>query len=165
MLSIDRLKRLCSLAKREALKSVSTYKVGAIIFDGSKIFSKGNNHVKSSPLGRQFFKDGSHHAEIMAVTGMIHKPYLMEGLDIFVCRLMANGSFGMAKPCPMCTCVLYKMGIKRAYWTSNEFPFYDFAKVKDLYNDIDFETLYNHNCDPLKYNPPCRIDKRFHKST
>ena len=42
-----------------------------------------------------------------------------KGIDIFVVRVMKNGSLGLSKPCHHCTESMKRLGIKRVYYSTD----------------------------------------------
>lgn len=46
-----------------------------------------------------------------------YKTHYLSGCDIYVIRLMRDGSLGMSKPCQTCLTMIQKMGIRRVYYS------------------------------------------------
>jgi deoxycytidylate deaminase len=70
------------------------------------------------------------HAEIDAIASKRNR-VRFEGAKIYIVRLKAGGAVGNAMPCEMCQHVLFNYGIKRAYYTTSEFPFVGSMKLKN----------------------------------
>ena len=109
-------------AKNQALKSTSKYRLGAVIVQGSYAISSGfNNMCKTHPLMHQYnpnrhkFATGTH-AEVQAMIGVERQH--IRGADLYVVRVLKNGSLTMAKPCLICQRVMEAMGIRNVYYTT-----------------------------------------------
>ena len=96
--------------------------ITAIIYDKrGRVLSIGrNSYIKTHPLQAKFASKVDLpdkvfcHAEISAIIKLRdhQKPYKM-----FVSRLMKDGSFGNAKPCPICQSAIEASGIKSIEFT------------------------------------------------
>jgi deoxycytidylate deaminase len=97
----------------------------AVIVRGGKILAVGYNHRGWNQLSEQY-RVCDHtctvHAEIAAILSK-RKKVRFEGAKIYVVRLKRDGTVAMSKPCEMCQHVLYNYGIKRAYYSTDEFPY------------------------------------------
>lgn len=107
------------------------YNLCAVIVRGGNVLSVGFNRQGWNPLS-EFYRVEKRacniHAEIDAITSKRNR-VRFEDSKIYIVRLKRNGSVGSAKPCEMCQHVLYNYGIKRAYYTIDDFPFMDSMKV------------------------------------
>ena len=107
-------------AIREAKKSEHHQAtIGAVIFKGNKIISKGFNALRHCSKIKPQFKEfyNSIHAEqraILSVNGSI------KGYDILVVRLKKDGSYGLAKPCDMCQGFIEFKKLRYVYYTTDE---------------------------------------------
>ena len=99
-----RLDKFTNYAIDEANYSPLKYKLGAIIFKGGSILSRGYNY-------------DTIHAEEHALKKL--KPHQIEGADILVVRINTTG-LAMAKPCKKCHSKLVENGIKRVFYSNNE---------------------------------------------
>ncbi len=142
MIPNKRILSLMNHGKRVSEYSEYKFKLGAIIFKGKKIISTGFNKNKTHPKAKEYFQHGSVHAEIDAI---LHAPYDIKGSSILVCRTYKNGKPALAKPCAMCVQVMHEFGIKEVFWTISIMPFWDNAKVIDLYEMIDKEKAFKYN--------------------
>jgi len=107
------------VAKTQALKSTSRFRVGCVLAKGGRILSVGRNDMgKSHPQIRAYSSFAHLHAEVDACLGL--RPYDVLGADAYVYRILADEKPAMAKPCDMCRAVLKKMGIKRVFYTTGE---------------------------------------------
>lgn len=114
------------LALNMARKSqCSGFKVGACLARGKSIFSVGVNQVKSHPMAyrrKQARVKGSWryglHAEVHACLGLDTSQ--LQGASIYVVRVKKDGTLGMAKPCIRCQEFLRAVGVKRAYYSTND---------------------------------------------
>jgi deoxycytidylate deaminase len=116
---------LIKLAKKEAEKSEHKFRVGAIIYDGKRIISRGYNqvHCWSSKLHPKFKKwDTSIHAEAMAI---LNAKRNLKGKSIVVVRINRNGNYMLAMPCKHCMSYLQYVGIKNIMYSINEEPYFE----------------------------------------
>lgn len=151
MISKSLIDQLRKVALNVSKQSEYRYKIGAVIFDKNKIVSVGINKLKTNPQLNEYFKYATVHAEVDAV---LHSIQDIEGCDIFVYRETRDGKVANAKPCPQCVQFLKKNGIKRAYWTTADFPFFDYDLIDNLYAQIDFKLAYFINKYPGDPNIP-----------
>jgi tRNA(Arg) A34 adenosine deaminase TadA len=141
----SQLKMLQKVAEKGSEKSSFKLQLGAVIFKKKKIISVGTNKNKTHPFPRKFFKFGTIHAEIDAVMKAKFNPELKDA-SIFVFRKTnflktpAN-----AKPCPQCVLALQEYGIKEAYWTTSNFPYWDSATIKKMAKDLDRGKIFEEN--------------------
>jgi len=112
------------LAKQESLKS--TYKkaqIGAVIVKGGSVLAKSYNEIRHCKIGKRFSTwDNSVHAERNACR-KVNKEKL-KGATIFVYRETKDGKPTLALPCEDCYRMIESLGIKRVYFSTNEFPFF-----------------------------------------
>lgn len=110
------------------------YQLCAVIAKGGKVLSTGYNHRGWHGLSERY-KSTAHlstiHAEVDAIL-LGRKKIRFEGAKIFIVRIRTDGSVGLAKPCKMCQQVLLSYGIKKAYYTTEEFPFFDSMRIVKL---------------------------------
>lgn len=113
---------MMDLAKNMALKSVSKFRLGAVLVKKGRVISTGYNDMnKSHPimqkyLGKRDFTLGLH-AEVHSCIGVSASDLL--GADLWVCRLHKDGSLAMARPCQVCQRFLADVGIRRVHFTDN----------------------------------------------
>ena len=100
-------------------------KMGAVIVKRKRVLGEGQNSRKTHPLQRRFSNHDlktAIHAEIAAIVDALrnHEIEELRGSEIFVARIMKNGSTGKAKPCTSCQKALDEYGISAVYWTEYE---------------------------------------------
>ena len=106
---MPRHERFERIARSDVLKSdLHRHNISAMIVKGGQIVSRGVN---------RHHRDGSIHAEVSALTQMIRRKASPEGCEIYVYRFMADGSYGLAKPCQECQRALLEAGIKRVWYS------------------------------------------------
>lgn len=90
------------------------YRLGAVITSKNHdLLSMGVNRHKTHPIQAKFKKERIFlHAEMDALTSCRGEPF-----HIYVVRVMADGTLGLAKPCEDCMSVLKRNKIKRIYWS------------------------------------------------
>ncbi|MCK9439748.1 MAG: deaminase [Candidatus Caldatribacteriota bacterium] len=117
------LNRFIKLAVEEAKKSDHKQRIGAIIFDKSKIISKGFNSSQKSVkhLKKKFQRwPGTVHAEVDAI---IKARTDVKGLSMIVIRINNFNQLKLAKPCKWCQMYIKYVGIKKVIYSLNEFPY------------------------------------------
>jgi deoxycytidylate deaminase len=97
----------------------------AVIAKGGKVLSVGYN-ARGFHSFVECYKVKEHtctiHAEIAAILAK-RKKVRFEGSKVYVVRIRPNGTVAMSRPCEMCQQVLHNYGVKRAYFSTDEFPF------------------------------------------
>lgn len=104
----------------EAEASTYRFKIGAVIFKGSRIISSGHNGIRSSANIKDKYKKYKNalHAEQAALLNIDWNK--VKGCSILVMKVsLSKGILGMALPCEMCRTILNHVGIKHIYY-SNE---------------------------------------------
>jgi deoxycytidylate deaminase len=123
---LQRSERFLNLALKIAAKSDHPfYRMGAVLVKGNRVISIGLNKHKTNPNQLSHHGAGyagSIHAELDA---MISNNTV--GCDLYVARIMANGTAGMAKPCQNCMKLCYAYGIKKVFFTTGNG--YEFAQI------------------------------------
>ena len=112
-------------AVEEANRSLHKQKVGCIIFDKNRIVSRGYNHPQRAVkhLLPKFQRwEGSVHAEVAAIIGARTD---LKGRDMLVVRVNGKNQLRLAKPCVHCLLYLDYVGIRRVYYSIDEFPYVD----------------------------------------
>jgi deoxycytidylate deaminase len=139
MLTEKRIKQLQKHASNISRYSQYKFKLGAVLFKGSKILSTGFNTNKTHPKVMKYFKHGRVHAEFDC---LLHAdPNDIVGASIYVLRMNKQGETVIAKPCPMCAKMMKEFGVEEAFWSTSESPFYDSASIDDLIDGITDEKL------------------------
>ena len=120
--------KLCLL---ESEKSNHRFKIGAVVFKGSRILSSGHNEIRSSNIpSKHKLYNNSVHAEQAALLGTDWNK--LKGCSILVMRCSkTKGSLSNAKPCSLCQKLLAHIGIRNIYY-SNEIGEIVHAKLEDL---------------------------------
>ena len=105
----------------EAKKSQHSARMGAVIFNKSRIISVGHNFKGSRrKLHPRFTRyQDSIHAEVGAI---LNARTNLSGCSILVVRINKEEQLRLAKPCQKCKMYLDYVGIKNIYYsTSNPF--------------------------------------------
>lgn len=108
-------KAVCRFAERLARSrpdSCSRFRLIAVIARGSRIITHGCNSNKSPGV-----YPASVHAEAAAIRQIQFRYDLLNGSDMYVVRVLANGSPAMAKPCPACHALIAASGIDTVHYT------------------------------------------------
>lgn len=113
------------------------YRLCAVIVRGGRVLSTGYNQRTCNGL-TQRYRVTDHccttHAEVDAIVSR-RKKIRFEGAKIYIVRLRHDGSVGNAKPCAMCHRILYNYGIRKAFFTTTEFPCVDSMRIKSPISD------------------------------
>lgn len=111
-----------SLALSMARKSVSRYRLGAVVVKGRKVVSTGYNQMsKTHPMMQRFNRDTEYlpriHAEIHSCLGVPAGD--LNGADVYVGRIFKNGNPALAKPCIICERFLRSVGVDKVYYSTD----------------------------------------------
>ncbi len=120
------LKTAKKLALEHEFDEALEYYLCAIIIKGGRILSIGYNKKATNGFVEHFADIArgkrnycmSTHAEQDAILQARSKIDLRR-TKMYVVRIKADGSLGMARPCPICQYVLYSYGIQRVIYSIN----------------------------------------------
>lgn len=112
---MSKIQRLLKEAIKEAKKSDLCFRVGAVVFRGPTIISRGHNSNSYLDWAKTTHKYPTRHAELDAINNVSRD--LLRGAGIFVVRLTRKGDLSCAKPCKDCLYKLLKSGITKIYYT------------------------------------------------
>lgn len=121
--------KFTKFAMEEASKSDFRQQVGAIIFSKNSIISYGHNVAQRSVkhmLSKFQRWPNSIHAEVAAV---LNAKTDLRGMSILVVRTNNKNQLMMSKPCLHCMSYLKYVGIKKAYYSINEYPYMECIKL------------------------------------
>lgn len=102
----------------EARKSTHRFRVGAVVYDRKYIMGQGfNNAVKTHPRSPHPFK--TIHAEFAAILSALVRidSEILYNKSVYVHRLRADYSPGLAKPCVWCFKMFSQLGIRDIHWS------------------------------------------------
>jgi len=111
------------MAIDEANLSDFKIKLGTIIYKNTTIISKGHNYKEKSvrSITKNFIEwPFSIHAEVSAI---INAKQDLKGCSIIVVRINNRNQLLLAKPCKYCRAYLEYVGIKKIWYSINEFPY------------------------------------------
>jgi pyrimidine deaminase RibD-like protein len=111
------------LAKNISKLSNHKQKMGAVVVKNGKPISVGYNQIKSNPTGWR----GCLHAEQYAIKYADIEDF--HGCSIYVYRQRPDGNIGLSRPCRYCLEELKKKGFRWMYYSTNEFPFWDYERI------------------------------------
>jgi cytidine deaminase len=104
--------------KKIAIESIVYYKHAAALISGNKIYSSGTNKfIKEIKINNQIYYK-TIHAEITVFKKLPKKKF--HGLDIIVIRINKNLSLQNSRPCTQCIEKLYKLGIRKVYYSNED---------------------------------------------
>lgn len=115
-----------SLARNISKHSIYKYKLGAVLVKNGNIISVGFNKIKFNSKYSFPMKE-TIHAE-MACLKTSGKDYLKNAI-VFVYREDSRGNPALAKPCYNCLSRLKKFGVKRIYYSTGEYPFFEMENI------------------------------------
>lgn len=117
-------------ARDSAMASTLKQRVGAILVKGNRVIASGTNQLRHQSTLRTGHWQGSLYAEIDCIlnairTGQKDSPEYMarrkiKGSTMFVVRLKADDSFGLALPCEDCFEVIQGSKVKKVYFSTNQ---------------------------------------------
>ena len=106
-----------------ASKSTSKFRLGAVLVQRGYVLNTSTNNMgRTHPAMERHRKGASFplglHAEVGACLGVA--PGELVGSEIYVARVLRNGSLALAKPCEICQRFLRAVGVERVYYSSHE---------------------------------------------
>ena len=113
-------KHMFRRARAEAIKSNCNYRLGAVIVN-RKIRSRGRNRLKTHPIMHKFHQPNRMlgiHAEIDACLKLPQEQLI--GADLYVCRILNNRRFSLAKPCSVCLEIMRRFNLRKVYYTISD---------------------------------------------
>jgi cytidine deaminase len=103
--------RLCSLslriAGRRRSNKKSRFRLAAILAHGSNVCAYGINEPRADS-----FVPSSTHAEVAALRNV----YSAEGMDLYVSRILADGTPACSKPCESCMKIIREKKVERIHY-------------------------------------------------
>lgn len=108
-----------SVARYLASKSSARKTHGAVVVKGGRVLGTGFNKVRNHPaiVSPEHIKtDCSYHAEEVAIREAGESN--VKGAIIYVARVNRHGNDRDSKPCPKCSALIDRVGIKRVVYTS-----------------------------------------------
>jgi pyrimidine deaminase RibD-like protein len=112
------------LARNVSRLSEHPVKVGCVIARKKPLIACCNKVITHPRL---FPGAISIHAEVRAIDNC--QSDNLDGCTAYVYRETANGDPALARPCPHCMLELHKAGIKKVFYTVNEYPFYSWERI------------------------------------
>ena len=112
------------LAKNVSKLSDYKIKIGAVLVKGGSVISVGFNKFRYDKEFSSPPKD-TLHAEMACIK---YSNRDIDGSVIYVYRENSKG-IALSKPCHNCMDKLKKFGVKKVYYTINEFPYFEEIKL------------------------------------
>ena len=111
------------LARTMAEKSLSRFRLGAVLARKNQVISTGYNDMrKTHTLMQKYNRNKAWtpglHAEVDACIGV--PAANIEGADLYVVRILKNGHLALAKPCRICRRFILDVGIRRVYYSFSD---------------------------------------------
>ena len=115
-------------AKRTSRRSNHEFRIGACVCKGAIIKSRGFNQIRLSRIGLSFTNyPESLHAERHACSQLPREE--IAGCDIYIWREYKDGRPANASPCNHCRELLKELRVKRAIYTTGEYPYYQIERI------------------------------------
>lgn len=110
-----------TLALKLAHKSISRYRLGAVIAHRGRVVNTGFNKMnRTHPIMKRYNPWGEDstpgiHAEVDSALGVDAKDLV--GAEMYVGRILKNGDPALAKPCQLCQNFIQAVGIRVVYFS------------------------------------------------
>ena len=114
-----------NVARYLAKKSVARNTHGAVVVKSGRVMGTGYNKDRNHPaiVSPEHIKsDCSYHAEQLAIREAGENS--IKGAVIYVARVNKTGKDRNSKPCPRCSALIEKAGIKRVVFTTEAGEYY-----------------------------------------
>lgn len=111
-------RRNVTALKNAAKSQFSRARVGCIITKGGRIISTGFNAERYTQHNHRDFP--SLHAEESAIIKQLNNLHNLHNAKIFISRVKADGSLGLAKPCNKCMKMIQAVGIRSITYTTDQ---------------------------------------------
>lgn len=114
-------KAFLSVARYFAAKSSARNMHGAVLVKSGRVLGTGFNKNRNSPhiVSPEHIKtDCSYHAEEVAIRDAGEEN--VKGGILYIARVNRHGKDRDSKPCPRCSSLISRVGIKRIVYTSQE---------------------------------------------
>lgn len=123
---MDKLPYYFGLAEIASKYSNHHKKMGAVIYRKGRPISIGFNKIITHPVFANGNKWFSIHAEVNAI---IKSRSDVDNAIMYVYRETRNREIALAKPCLHCMKFIIECGIKRLFYTTNSYPFYEINEL------------------------------------
>lgn len=123
----EKIEYYLTLAAHEALKSnKKRARVGSILIYKNKIYATGFNMQKSTPIQYYYNKYRDFiplhhdiHAEVMCISRAKKLNIDFNKSTLIIARILKNGEYAIARPCPACMHYAKNTGIRHIYYTTS----------------------------------------------
>lgn len=116
--NLNKFEKPLQLLKKIANDSIVYYKHAAALLYGDTIYSYGiNKFIKEIKIDDQIYYK-TMHAEITVFEKLPKKK--VRGMDILVIRVNKNLTLKNSRPCSQCIDKLYKLGIRKVFYSNEE---------------------------------------------
>lgn len=110
------LLKAVELAKKNPIKGLP--RLSALIYDKKRLVAVGYNSLTTHPLQARFRSHPSRihlHAEVAAIVAAKQN---VEGMTMYVARVLKNNEPALAMPCIDCQRALAAFNLKDVFWTT-----------------------------------------------
>ena len=103
------------------LSEYHPYKIGAVVFKGSRILSSGHNELRGNGKIHPKYKnfENSLHAEQAAILNL-KEWEKAKGANILIIRLNKSGNLSLGYPCPMCQQMIKHLGLNKVFYSDRQ---------------------------------------------
>ena len=119
-----RIEKTEKIARVKVNESTCNTSMAAIVVKGGIPISFGFN--------KKGYRGSSIHAEVDALNKLRWQKRGAKDSDIYVYRFLADGGYGIAKPCDKCIKTIRSSGVKRIFYSDYE-GIMKILKVSDLF--------------------------------
>jgi deoxycytidylate deaminase len=124
-----KLPRGLEIAREMSKKSTEPFLLGSCFTNSGKILSRGYNRYRgTNALVNKYFGFHTIHAEMDAIFRAPRA--LWRGGIIYVYRTRRDGTSAISKPCIRCQRALKDLGIKKAVYSIEYFPYFQEMKFQ-----------------------------------
>lgn len=119
------------------------YKIGAVIFKGSRILSSGHNEIRGNQKIHPKYKyfDNTLHAEQAAILNL--KDWnKAKNSNILIVRLNHSNNLSIAYPCPMCQQMIKHLQLNKVFYSTRQGEIFS-VKVNGLDGTYLCESEFN----------------------
>ena len=112
--------KIINIAIKQSGLSKHRFRLGAVVYKRLKVMGFGyNDHIRTHPMSPHPFK--TKHAEFSALLNAVGRygANCTSNSSVYVYRMRADGSSGLAEPCKFCYKMLKLAGINEIFWSKN----------------------------------------------
>lgn len=114
------------------------FPLAAVVELNGSIIGRGVNFSEALPWSKRMRYEAyaldahpfcNTHAEMAALNDAVNRSNTVQGAKIYVARMTVGKSLALSRPCVICQAILYRYGIRKAYYTIDKNT-YGLMKIK-----------------------------------